>query len=139
MPVCSPPRVAGGLPRKRGVAAAEMALCLPLIVLLVLASLEACSMIFLNHGLAIASYESVRIAINYDGTNADVTSRYQEIIDSRNIEDATIQLNPVDCSQVPRGETIAVTVSAPCDSNALIPPWFFGGQTLFSTTTMVKE
>lgn len=96
-------------------------------------------MIFLNHGLAIASYESVRIAINYDGTNADVISRYQEIIDSRDIEDATIQLNPADCSQVPRGETIAVTVSAPCDSNAMIPPWFFGGQTLFSTTTMVKE
>lgn len=96
-------------------------------------------MIFLNHGLAIASYESVRIAINYDGTNTDVQARYQEIIDSRNIQGATIQISPNDCSQVPRGETIAVTVSAPCDSNTLIPPWFFGGQTLVSTTTMVKE
>ena len=139
MPACSSTCLAGSPKKQRGVAAAELAICLPLIVLLVLASLEACSMIFLNHGLAIASYESVRIAINYDGTNADVISRYQEIIDSRDIDGATIQLNPADCSQVPRGETIAVTVSAPCDSNALIPPWFFGGQTLFSTTTMVKE
>ena len=116
-----------------------MAICLPLIVLLVLGSIEACSMIFLNHGLAIASYESVRVAINYDGTNADVQSRYQEIITSRNIQGASLQMNPGDCSQVERGQTIAVTVTAPCNSNAIIPPWFFGGQTLFSTTTMVKE
>ncbi|MGD9632583.1 MAG: TadE/TadG family type IV pilus assembly protein, partial [Pirellulales bacterium] len=45
---------------RRGAAAAELALCLPLIVFLLLASLEACSMIFLDHSLTIASYEGVR-------------------------------------------------------------------------------
>ena len=130
---------AGSPPLRPGVAAAEMAICLPLIVMLVLGSLEACSMIFLHHGLAIASYEGARVAINYDGTNGEVASRYQEIIDSRNIQGASLQLIPADCAQVPRGSTIAVTVTAPCNDNAIIPPWFFGGQSLTSTTTMVKE
>ena len=140
MPACSSKTCqAGSPPLRPGVAAAEMAICLPLIVMLVLASLEACTMIFLHHGLAIASYEGVRIAINYDGTNAEVIDRYEEIIASRNIQATTIQIDPADCEQVERGNTITVTVTAPCDQNALIPPWFFGGHTLTSTTTMVKE
>jgi hypothetical protein len=40
---------------------------------------------------------------------------------------------------VPRGTPIAITVSAPCDANAIVAPWFFGGKTLSVTTTMVKE
>ena len=49
---------------RRAAAAAELAICLPLIVFLLLASLEACSMIFLDHSLTITSYEGVRVAIN---------------------------------------------------------------------------
>jgi hypothetical protein len=128
------------LPAARSaVAAAELAICLPLIVSLVLASIEACSMIFLDHGLTIASYESVRAAINYDATNADVTARGNQIINQRSITDATISINPTNVANVPRGQAIEVTVSAPCDANMIIPPWFFGGRTLSASTTMVKE
>jgi TadE-like protein len=122
-----------------GVAATELALCLPLIVMLVLASLEACSMIFLNHSLSIASYEGVRVAINYDSTTQDVEDRCEMLIDARNVDDGLITIEPANVANVDRGEQISVTVSAPCDSNAIIPPWFFGGQTLSSTTIMVKE
>ena len=58
------------LATRRAAAAAELAICLPLIVMLVMASIEACTMIFLDHGLTIASYEGVRVAINFDGTSA---------------------------------------------------------------------
>ncbi len=40
--------------RRRGVAATEFAVCLPIIVLLVLGTIEACSLIFLKQTLAIA-------------------------------------------------------------------------------------
>lgn len=123
----------------RGVAAVELAICLPLLVMLVLATIEACTMIFLSHSLTIAGYESVRVAINYDGTNADVISRCDEIINERNVIDSNMLLSVSDVATVPRGTPISITVTAPCDSNAIIPPWFFGGQTLSTTTTMVKE
>jgi Flp pilus assembly protein TadG len=124
---------------RRGAAAAELAICLPLFVLLVLASIEACTMIFLDHGLTITSYEGVRVAIRYDGTNSQVLARCNEIITQRSIADATVTTNPANVANVDRGEPIAVTVTAPCDSNMIIPPWFYGGRTLSVTTTMVKE
>ena len=124
---------------RRAAAAAELAICLPLIVFLLLASIEACTMIFLNHSLTIASYEGVRVAINYDGTNATVLARSNQIIDQRNVRDATIGISPADVANVDRGERITITVSAPCSANALLPPWFYGGRTLTSATTMVKE
>jgi Flp pilus assembly protein TadG len=127
------------LDSRRGAAAAELAICLPLIVMLVLASIEACSMIFLDHSLTIASYEGVRVAINFDGTNADVLERCNEIIDERDVADANIAINPANVASVARGQPIAITVSAPCNSNTIIPPWFYGGRTLSVTTTMVKE
>ncbi|MEX0643420.1 MAG: TadE family protein [Pirellulales bacterium] len=123
----------------RAAAAAELAICLPLLIMLVLASIEACTMIFLDHGLTIASYEGVRVGINFDGTNAAVLARCDEIIDQRSIDGANVTINPADVSTVPRGQPVAVTVSAPCDPNAIIPPWFYGGRTLSVTTTMVKE
>jgi hypothetical protein len=124
---------------RRAAAAAELAICLPLIVSLLLASIEACSMIFLDHSLTIASYEGVRVAINYDGTTASATARCNQIITQREVAGATVTISPSNVSNVPKGDPIVVTVSAPCDSNMIIPPWFFGGKTLSASTTMVKE
>jgi Flp pilus assembly protein TadG len=126
-------------PARRGVAATELALTLPLLVMLLMASLEACSMVFLNHSLSIASYEAVRVAINFDATNTDVQQRCDTLIDARNVSGSQLSISPSNVATVPRGTPIALTVSAPCDANALIPPWYFGGKTLSVTTTMVKE
>jgi len=124
---------------RRGAAAVELAICLPLLVLLIMASIEACTMIFLDHGLTITSYEGARVAINYDGTNAQVLARCDQIISQRSIKDVSVSTNPTDVSNVPRGAPIDVTVSAPCEPNMIVPPWFFGGRTITVTTTMVKE
>lgn len=96
-------------------------------------------MIFLDHSLTIASYEGVRVAINYDGTNSAVQTKCNEIIAERGVEDASVAISPSNVSTVPRGQPITITVSAPCDANALLPPWFYGGKTLTCSTTMVKE
>ncbi|MEX2092871.1 MAG: TadE family protein [Pirellulales bacterium] len=133
-PFCRPRIVA-----RRAAAAAELAICLPLIVFLLLASLEACTMIFLDHSLTIASYEGVRVAINYDSTDAAVVARANQIIADRSVEGATVSISPADVSNVNRGERITITVAAPCDDNTIIPPWFYGGKTLTCSTTMVKE
>ncbi len=126
-------------PQRPGVAAAELAICLPLLFMLVLASIEACTMIYLNHSLTIASYEGVRVAVNYDSTNADVHARCNEIIAERNVASGSVIISQSDVANLARGTQISVMVSAPCDANALLPPWFYGGKTLAATTTMVKE
>ena len=41
----------------------ELAVCLPVIALLVLASIEACTMIFVQQGLETVAYETARFAV----------------------------------------------------------------------------
>ena len=96
-------------------------------------------MIFLDHSLTIASYEGVRVAINYDGTNAAVLARCNQIINDRGVDGATVAISPANVANADRGEHVTITVSAPCNANALLPPWFYGGKTLTCSTTMVKE
>ncbi len=86
-----------GTAQRRGAAAVELAICLPLLVLLVMASIEACTMIFLDHSLTIASYEGVRAGINYDGTNADVLVRCNSIVNLREIQGAEVTDQSVQC------------------------------------------
>ncbi len=96
-------------------------------------------MIYLSHSLSIASYESVRVAINYDSTNTEVVDKCNEMINARSVVDGQVVVSSSNVSTVARGTPVTVTVSAPCDSNAMIPPWFFGSKTLSASTTMVKE
>lgn len=125
--------------QRRAAAAAELAICLPLIAFLLIASIEACSMIFLDHSLTIASYEGVRVAINYDGTNAAVLARCNQLINDRGVAGAVVTINPANVAVVDRGQQVTITVSAPCEDNALLPTWFYSGRSLTCSTTMVKE
>ena len=101
----------GRITARRGAAAAELAICLPLMVMLVIGSIETCSMIYLRHSLTIASYEAARVAIDFDGTSTDAIERCEEILDARDVNDADIDLDPDNVESVPRGQPIAVTVS----------------------------
>jgi len=124
---------------RAGVATVELAVCLPTLVLLVLASIEACNMIFLSHSLSISTYEGVRAAIPFGATNADVTNKCNQILAARGVAGPTIAISPPDVAVVPRGQRITVTLSAPCAANSSLPAWFFGGKTIHSESSMVKE
>src|SRR6188472_1863347 len=73
---------------RRGVAASELAVCLPIVVLLVLATIEACSMVFLKQSLTVASYEGVRTAIDKGATSAQVQTACQQVLNDRKIAGA---------------------------------------------------
>jgi Flp pilus assembly protein TadG len=120
-------------------AACELAVCLPVIILLTFASIEASTMIFVDQALCVAGYEGVRLAIQGDATNDDVIDRCEEFLGNRKVVGATISFEPADVSAVNSGGLISITVSAPSDDNAVGPPIFFWGTTLSATSTMVKE
>jgi Flp pilus assembly protein TadG len=121
------------------VAAVELAVCLPVLVLFVVGAVECCSMIYVDQTLAVASYEGARAAIRYDATNAEVEEKCEAILDARRVVDASITLDPPNVSDAPRGTEITVSVSAPCRENGVLTSWFFGDKTLTETSKMVKE
>jgi Flp pilus assembly protein TadG len=123
----------------RGVAATELAVCLPIVVLLVVATIEACSMIFLRQSLAVSAYEGVRTAIKSGATAAEVQSTCQQILKDRRVAGGTVTVNPANIAAIAPGEFVNVTVSAPCAGNTVVPIQFYRGRTLTTTASMMVE
>jgi len=128
-------------PRRRrvGLAATELAVCLPVIVLLVLAMIEACTMIFLKQSLTAASYEGVRTALTQGASAADVQQVCDDMLSDRRVQGGAVQISPANFTLLAAGEYIEVTVSAPTDPNSVIPGSFMRGRTLTATASMMKE
>ncbi len=124
---------------RRGIAAVEFAVCLPVLVLVVFASIEACTMVFLKEALTMTAYEGSRVALTPGMTSADVTNACQQILTARNISSATISVVPNNLSTIPAGDPIAITVTAPCSANAVMPVWFYGGTSLNGAAVVMKE
>ncbi len=125
--------------RRSGVAASELAVCLPVLVLLVLAMIEACTMIFLKQSLTVAAYEGVRTALVSGATAADARTAGERVLSDRRVAGGAIVVSPANLASIAPGEYIEVTVSAPANSNSVIPGSFFRGRTLSATAVMMKE
>lgn len=124
---------------RRGAAAVELAVCLPVVLLLVLASIEACTLVFVQQSLETTAYETARFAVSPGSDSADALTRGNQVIGDRQLNGAQIVLNPSNMSATNRGELVEVTVTAPFDSNRLFPSFFFGNQVLTADVTMQRE
>ncbi len=124
---------------RRAVAASELAVCLPVIVLLVLAMIEACTMIFLKQSLTVASYEGVRTALLPNAVTADVTATCEEVLADRRVQGGTVTITPRNFESLAPGQYVEVTVTAPADRNSVMPGSFFRGKTLSASAAMMKE
>ena len=124
---------------RRGVAAAELAVCLPIVVLLVIATIESCSALFLKQSLTAAAYEGVRAAIAKGATTASVQTACNQILADRRIKGTQVTLTPASISSLKPGQFIDVSVSAPCTPNSPVPTTFFRGRTLTAKASMMIE
>src|SRR3954464_14476702 len=125
--------------RKRGVAAAELAVCLPVVVLIVIATIESCSAMFLKQSLTVAAYEGARTAIATGGTAATVQTICGDILKDRRVQGSLVKVNPVDIASLKPGDLVSVTVSAPCNLNSPVPTTFYRGRVLTTSATMMIE
>lgn len=124
---------------RRGVAAAEFAVCLPILVLLVLGMIETCSMVFLKQSLAVAAYEGAHTAVKPGATTADVRTTCEGILRDRRIDGATVTVTPGEVSDVPAGDYMTVRITAPSDQNNVLPLKFFRGAQVDASAVMMKE
>jgi|JI10StandDraft_1071094.scaffolds.fasta_scaffold01110_25 Flp pilus assembly protein TadG len=124
---------------RRGVACVEAAFCLPVILLVVLGSVEVTNKIFLKQSLSTAAYEACRSAIQASTTTAASRTAGEEILKARNVRSATIVFNPADVSNAPRGQMIRVTVSASGKANSILNNEFTVAGDVSSTVVMMKE
>lgn len=123
----------------RGVAAAELAVCLPVVVLLVIATIEACSAVFLKQSLTVAAYEGVRTATVPGATASSIQTTCNQILTDRHVKGAKVSVTPTNFSTLKPGEYVDVTVTAPCASNSVVPLNFYRGKTMKANASMMIE
>jgi hypothetical protein len=116
-----------------------MAVCLPVIVVLVFAAIESCSAIFLAQALNVAGYEAARMAIGPNSNTSQAVQRAQQVLDGHGIVGTSVRCEPADVSAAKSGDQVSVVVTASYDANRISPLFFFAGRNVEVRTTMAKE
>ena len=117
----------------------EFAVCMPLLSILALGSVEISIAIFLKQALVTSSYEGACQAVKATSTTAAAESSANKCLSFRNIRNASIVISPGSVEAIARGQQIRVTVSAPLSGNSPLIGRIIANQTLTASTTMVKE
>jgi len=125
--------------QRKGAAVVEFAVCLPVILLIVLGSIEASSMLFLRQALVQSAYEGAKVAVRPGNTTEQAVNAATQVANGRSLENFTIQIDPQNTDDLAAGEIITVSVFAPGDENSLFPFGPFLNRTVSASATMVKE
>lgn len=125
-------------PFRSGVAAVELALCAPLLFLLVMGAVETANYIHLKQALTLAAYETAVSVTSMGGTEAEALKNGEDIMTAHKVKGGKISIYPPVTATTKAGTTIVVTTEAPVADNAVSPPWFFNGSRIDVKFTMVK-
>lgn len=124
--------------KRRGVATVEFAVILPVMVLILMGTIECTSMIFLQQSLEIVCYETVRAASRPQTLAADALLRADELIVDRALNDCVVTIDPPVLSTMAQGAAITVTATAGTTENAFFPVTFFPDD-LVAEAVMVRQ
>ena len=108
---------------RRGAAAVEAAMCIPVIIILMFGTLEISAGYYLKESLSIAAYEGARTGAKRRATKAQVIARVNDILSARNVdlgESGSIVVSPDDLSSLSALDPLTVTVKAPSAGNSAI-------------------
>ena len=124
---------------RSGIAATEFAVCLPILLVILIGIIEACSMVYLKQTLSVAAYEGVRVALKPDAAASDITAACNRILTQRKVQGATVTITPADFAVQPEQTWITVRVAATGSGNSVIAGWFYDTLVVDGQATIMKE
>jgi Flp pilus assembly protein TadG len=128
---------------KRGVAAVEMALVLPVFITLVFGLIEATQFAMACQELTTAAREGCRVAVLDGKVQADVQSRISTVLSGSGISVGTVTPtcpSPYSWDSAPAGTAITVSLSVPFSQVSWLPtPFFLKGASVSAAATMSSQ
>ncbi len=103
---------------RSGLASVELAFVLPVMLILVLGTIEVCQRIFLRQSAVIVAYEAGRLAARSTSSNVEVATRCQTMLTQRRVKNAIVTITPSDLLTQPPGTQVRVRVEVPWASNS---------------------
>jgi Flp pilus assembly protein TadG len=123
---------------RRGVAATETAIMLPLLVIVVFGSIELANGVFLQQTLSVAAYEGARAATRPGATVQIAEQRVAEVLLARSVDDYDVEISPPITATTPRNTQVTVTITAPASEYSFGPVRFLQGRSLSRRVRMVR-
>gem|GEM_PF-4761230 len=108
-PVCFRPKGRTIAFKRSGAAIIELAVCLPLLVLITLATIEAYPMIFLKQTLTIAAFEHARIGILPGSAAQNVEAQSQLVLTDHSLANFSISMTPDDPAALSEGGRVQMS------------------------------
>jgi Flp pilus assembly protein TadG len=103
---------------REGVACIELALVLPVLMILVLGTIEVCQRIFLRQSAVIVAYEGARLAVRSTSSTEEVVARCETMLNQRRVVGGTVSITPDNLLAQPPGTQIQVHITIPWSSNS---------------------
>ena len=125
--------------RRQGSATVELAVCLPVLLLVVLGSIEAAGLTFTRQAMVQTAYEAASVAIRHDATNQTAVNAANQVARGRNLKGVNIRFDPSDVSRVARGQTITVTASVAASEGRSLKSNLIKTNTITAKAVMIKE
>lgn len=127
--------------KRKATAVAEVALCLPILMIFTLATIDLCSVFFLKKTVSIAAYEGARRGVNRGGTNAAAITRVEQVLTERGIDisNSEISFDGATYDDAETLEHVTLVVSVPAAGNLIAPARLYDDLTLAARVTMRKE
>jgi len=124
---------------RSGSATVELAVCLPVMVIIVLGAIEGASMAFLRQTLTQSVYEGVKVAVRRGNSPSEALRAAQAVLESRNLKGVQFRLDPSNPEDAPSGTPVTMFATAPSDANSVVSFGPFQGRTVTVRSVMVKE
>jgi len=129
----------GQVARRTAAATVEMALLLPLMMLIIFGCLEVCQRLLLRQTASVAAYETARMAARRGASMPQALHRGQMILQERRVEDGVVEIVPQDVSSVPTGGELQVFVTVPIEGNSSLSYILPTEGTITVRSTMLRE
>lgn len=110
----------------RGVATVELAVCLPMLCLLVFGSIQASNLIYLKHAITSAAYEGTLELTRADADPDSVEARVEQVLSMHEIINYSIEISPTGRTfdSLAAGDPVSIRVQMDVPSNLSLINWF---------------
>jgi Flp pilus assembly protein TadG len=131
--------------KRRGVAAVELALCLPVLLATSLGMIETCNVMFVQARMQSAAFEAARYATRPTtstqtaATAAQVTTYANTLLTQLGVTGATVTLNPASLASAAPQSLVTVTISAPLSQNSVTSFVIASSMVLTAQATLIIE
>jgi len=123
---------------RKGAASVEFAITLPIILLVVFATIEICSCYSLQQSLKVAAYQGCRVGLSAESTQNIIERQTRFVLDARGIKRYGISTRQ---DPMPGASTkfLTVQVNAPTGENLPLTHWVIGNRNVSASVSMMIE